>query len=172
MEARKDCKELAFGDLRQELVLTRRVLERIPEEKWEWKPHPRSFSLGELATHIVNLPLWQESLLRDDEFDLAELQNVEAIPNNRDALLARFDSRSEAVRQALDELQEDDLESEYALRNGSQLIFEMPRHSALRSVGLSHMVHHRAQLMVYLRLLDVPLPAVYGPTADEAAEID
>jgi uncharacterized damage-inducible protein DinB len=172
MEARKDCKELALGDIRHELVLTRRVLERIPEEHWDWKPHERSFSLGELAIHITNLPLWQESMLREEELDFAEASTDDEIPRNRDAILAWFDSRCEAVRQSLDELHDDDLETEYVLRNGRQVVLELPRHGALRTLGISHLIHHRAQLMVYLRLLDVPLPAVYGPTADEVAEID
>jgi uncharacterized damage-inducible protein DinB len=166
------CKELALGDLRHELVLTRRVLERIPEDHWDWKPHEKSFTLGDLALHVAALPVMQENILREDGLDVAESQTEDRVPSTRDAVLARFDSRCEAVRQALDELSEDDLTSLYTLSQGGRELFSHPRHVVLRSMGISHLIHHRAQLMVYLRLLDVPLPAIYGPTADEAPVLD
>jgi uncharacterized damage-inducible protein DinB len=171
-ETRPSCKELALGDIRTELILTRRVLERLPQDQWSWKPHAKSFSLGELAAHISNIPLWQESILRENGFDLAQIEREEEIPTTREAILARFDSRSEAVRQALDELSEDDLTGTYTLSQGDRVVFELPRHGALRSMGISHLIHHRAQLTLYLRMLDVPLPPLYGPTADETVRME
>lgn len=164
-------KDVAIGDLRRELILTRRVLERLPDDEWGWKPHEKSYSLGELATHLSNLPLWLESILREDSYDLASSSIEDRIPQNREAILARFDTRCEAVRQALDELHDENLGTDYALLDGEKVVFTMPRGAALRSMGISHMIHHRAQLTVYLRLLDIPLPPVYGPTADEAIAV-
>ena len=162
-------KMLATGDIEQELASTRRVLERLPDEKWTWRPHEKSMALGELATHIVNIPLWMQAILDQREFDLATVPMKGEPLANRDAVLELFDSRVKEVESSLDALDADALDEPWTLRRGDQVVFELPRALALRSLGTSHMIHHRAQLGVYLRMLDVPVPGVYGPSADEMA---
>ena len=160
-------RSLAFGDLDEELAATRRVLERVPEEHLAWKPHEKSFSLGELATHIANLTRWQGSILRQDEFDFALAPPMLRAVGSREELLRMFDEGVTDYRTALGEADDAGMEQPWTLRHGQHVIFSRPRAVVLRSFGLSHMAHHRGQLTVYLRLLGIPVPSVYGPTADE-----
>ena len=160
-------KQLLFADFDQELATTRRVLERIPDDKLGWKPHEKSMALGGLGTHLANLVRWQVSMLRQDDYDFAANAPRMNAMESREALLAFFDANVADLRGALEELSDEALSSDWTLRRGEQVIFKRPRAQVLRSFGLSHMAHHRGQLTVYLRLLDVPLPPVYGPTADE-----
>ena len=158
---------LLFPDLDHELATTRRVLERIPDEHLAWKPHPKSTSLAGLGTHLANLVRWQVWMLRDDVYDVAANPVPMTPAASRDALLATFDANVAQLRTALAATSDEFLDRPWTLRNGEHVIFTRPRTQVLRSFGLSHMAHHRGQLTVYLRLLDVPLPSVYGPTADE-----
>lgn len=159
-------KQLALGDLSQELATTRRVLERVPDEHFSWKPHAKSFTLGALAAHVAQLTEWQRTVLVTEELDLATLpQN--ALPENRDAVLRVFDEGAAALQEAMEAVEDGALSVPWTLRRGEHVILTLPRLAVLRTVGISHMVHHRAQLSVYLRLLDVPVPAMYGPSADE-----
>jgi uncharacterized damage-inducible protein DinB len=162
-------RQLALGDFEQEMAQTRRALERVPDDQFGFKPHPRSFSLGHLATHLSNLPFWLISILSSDEFDLAGVPptNPDELPKTRDAVLAKFDENVAAVRAALDAADDEALVRPWTLRKGEHVVMTVPRVAAIRSVGISHMVHHRAQLTVYFRLLDVPVPGLYGPSADE-----
>lgn len=163
-------KQLIVGDAVQELANTRRLLERLPEEHLTWKPHGKSMTLGGLATHLINLLNWQIGILQYPEFDLA------IVPQRRDALTSRanileeFDANVAKVNQLIAECDETMLGEEWTLRHGDHIIRREPRATALRTFGISHMVHHRAQLGVYLRLLDVPVPGVYGLSADEEAQ--
>ena len=155
-------------DLRHELATTRRVLERVPDDHLGWKPHAKSMSLGALATHLVNLVLWQVMTLEEEGLDLATVPPSQSYPS-REALLDAFDRRVARLREMLEETDEEALAQSWTLRRGEAVIFEMPRAAVLRGAGgLRHLVHHRGQLSVYLRLLDVPVPPIYGPTADEA----
>ncbi|MCE2504272.1 MAG: DinB family protein [Chlorobi bacterium] len=160
---------LAFGDLEEELVATRRVLESIPEDKFDWKPHEKSFSLGTLAFHVTNLLLWQQVSLTEDGFDLANSPPPETSGNlpGKDDLLKMFDAKAVALRAALAGTGEERLGEPWTLWHGENKIFTSPKADVLRRFGISHMVHHRGQLTLYLRLLDVPVPQTYGPTADE-----
>jgi uncharacterized damage-inducible protein DinB len=162
-------RQLALGDFEQEMAQTRRALERVPDDQFGFKPHPKSFSLGHLATHLSNLPFWLISILSSDEFDLASVPptNPDELPKTRDAVLAKFDENVAAVRAALDAADDEALVRPWTLRKGEHVVMTVPRVAAIRSVGISHMVHHRAQLTVYFRLLDVPVPGLYGPSADE-----
>ena len=160
-------KTLALADLEQELATTRRVLERVPDEHLGWKPHERSMALGGLATHIANLVRWQVATLRQDEFDFATSPPPMTAVGSREELLAMFDANVVELRGALAEMDDEGLQREWTLRRGPQVMFTRPKLTVLRSFGLMHIAHHRGQLTVYLRLLDVPLPPVYGPTADE-----
>ena len=159
--------QLATGDLEHELVTTRRMLERAPEEHFAWKPHEKSMSLGALAGHIANLLWWQTMMLQQDEFDMAAPQPPRTAPESRAALLQEFDEKAAVLREALAQTDEAALAQPWTLRSGDHVIFTQPRVAVLRGFGISHMVHHRGQLSVYLRLLDVPVPPSYGPTADE-----
>lgn len=159
--------QLAIGDLEQELSQTRRILERVPEEHLDWRPHEKSWTLGELAQHIVNLPFWQTRIVEADEFDLATSPPPSAGPRSREELLERFDRSATALRDAVARLDEQALGARWTLRQGDRVLIALPRAAVLRGMGISHLIHHRGQLTVYLRLLDTPVPGLYGPSADE-----
>lgn len=160
---------LAFGDLEHELASTRRVLERLPEDKFGWKPHEKSYSLGTLAFHIANLVFWQKISFTESGFDLAGSPPPEkgADLPGKEELLKKFDENVEALHAALAEVADEHLGEPWTLRHGEHEIFTSKRADVMRRFGISHMVHHRGQLTVYLRLLDIPVPGVYGPSADE-----
>ena len=154
----------------QEMATTRRVLERVPEDKLDWKPHAKSMSLGQLASHVAQLPDWVSNIFTADEFDF---RPPDAPPfkgadckTNRE-LLDLFDRSLAIARKAIGGAREESLETAWTLKAGPHTIFSSPRWNVYRGFGMNHMVHHRAQLSVYLRLLDVPVPSIYGPTADE-----
>ena len=160
---------LAFGDIEMELEKTRRVLERLPEEHFDWKPHEKSMPLGKLAFHVANLVNWQKMSLKQDGFDLASSpppENGSNLPG-RDDLLNIFDENVKALREVLINVPEETLGKSWTLRHGDHEIFTMTRADVLRQFSISHMIHHRAQLTVYLRMLDVPVPGIYGPSGDE-----
>lgn len=160
-------KELIVGDVMQELATTRRVLTRLPDEHMTWKPHVKSMALGGLATHLINLLNWQIAILLYPVFDLSTVPNRREALERSEDMLNEFDANVAKLEKLLAESDEKTLGEEWTLRNGDYIILRQPRAIALRTFGLSHMVHHRAQLGVYLRLLDVPVPGIYGPSADE-----
>lgn len=161
-------RDTAFADLDQEFDTTRRVLDRVPyDEHADWKPHEKSMSLGALARHVAGLPRMAVMTLQTDELDLAGARPPADPVESRDDLLAVWDRNVQAVRGALEGADDDALSTEWALRHGERTVSADPRHLVIRRWALSHIAHHRGQLTVYLRLLDVPVPSVYGPTADE-----
>ena len=149
-----------------EMTTTRKVLERVPEHRFDWKPHAKSFSLGALATHVANLPAWGADALTQSEYDIAAGQSP-AAPPSKTVLMDTFDKNVTATRSALTGRTDGELMEMWTLKRGDKAIFSMPRANVLRSFVLSHLIHHRGQLSVYLRLLDVPVPSIYGPSADE-----
>jgi uncharacterized damage-inducible protein DinB len=151
-----------------EMATTRRLLERVPEDKLTWKPHAKSMALGELATHLANIVWWGEVTLDKPEFN-AEGVAREAAAATRAELLAKFDNNVKATRASLAGKSDAELMAPWSLKNGNQTFFTMPKAAVWRSFVMNHIVHHRAQLSVYLRMNDVPLPAMYGPSADESA---
>ena len=157
---------LAFGDSDRELAATRRMLARVPDAHFDWRPHEKSMSLGELASHIVDLLWWQIVTLEWDGIDTAKSWPRTAAKSQAE-LLATFDEKAAALRTTLANTTEADLADPWKLSYGSNTIFIEPKADLLRVYGLSHVAHHRGQLTVYLRMLDVPLPPSYGPTADE-----
>lgn len=163
-------KDAFLEELEQEAPLTRRYLERVPEDKLLWKPHQKSMTLGRLANHIAELPNWGELILTQDEFDIApsgeESYEVSQADNVKD-ILAIYDANLERLRERLDATADDAFMQTWTLKNGGQEVFSAPRAGVTRSSVFNHIVHHRAQLSVYLRMNDVPLPASYGPSADE-----
>ncbi|MBT2761383.1 DinB family protein [Paenibacillus sp. ISL-20] len=160
-------KQLIVGDALHELAHTRRILECLPEEHMTWKPHVKSMTLGGLATHLINLLNWQVAIFLYPEFDLSTVPLRREALERREDMLEEFDANVIKLEQLLAECDEKALAEEWTLRNGDHIILRQPRAGALRTFGLSHMVHHRAQLGVYLRLLDIPVPGIYGPSADE-----
>ena len=149
----------------REMTTTRKVLERVPEERFDWKPHAKSYSLGALAGHIANLPTWGTATLGRSEIDISGGPSP-AFPSKA-ALLTAFDENVAAARAALAGRTDPELLAIWSLKRSGKTIFSMPKTAVLRSFVLSHVIHHRAQLTVYLRLLDVPVPSIYGPSADE-----
>ena len=153
-----------------ELATTRRLLERVPEAEFAWKPHPKSMSLGQLAGHVANLPFWLSEALTATSYDLAARDDkearLEALPS-RDVLLKEFDAKVSTARASLAKATDAEMMAPWTLKHGSHEIFTMPRTAVVRSFVMNHLIHHRGQLSVYLRLKDVPLPPMYGPTADE-----
>ncbi|HEU0054035.1 MAG TPA: DinB family protein [Longimicrobium sp.] len=160
-------RQAALGDLSHELDNTRRVLERVPDEHFAWKPHAKSSSLGALASHVANLAGWGQAMLTTDGTDVLNPASRPPQHASRDAVLAAFDRGAAAVRETLANTPDAALFQPWTLRKGDHVIFTLPRLAALRGMMISHIVHHRAQLSVYLRLLDVPVPGLYGPSADE-----
>ena len=161
--------ELLLPEVEQEMATTRRVLERVPDDKLAWKPHDRSWSMGDLASHIVNSIKWAGFTMNQAELDLGTvaLDEMNQAAKSRAELLAWFDANAAAARQALGK-SDADYVVPWTLKQGAQVFFTMPRYNCIRSFLLNHLVHHRAQLGIYLRLNDIPVPAMYGPSADES----
>lgn len=158
------------AELDHEAATTRRLLERMPEGKGDWKPHEKSMTLGRLCGHIAEMPGWGVTILRDEMFDMATAaeQGFEAfVAGERAGLLERFDREVAQLRDAARGVSDERLQDPWTLRAGGEDVFTAPRAVALRTWVLNHVVHHRGQLAVYLRLLDVPVPSIYGPSADE-----
>lgn len=159
-----------LSEFDMEMHNTRKVLDRCPEDKYMWKPHEKSFSMGSLATHIANMPEWGAETIAKDSFDYAP---VGAPPYKEDPLhssqdlLDRFDKTVAALRAAIAGASDEHLMKPWSLLAGGKTVFTMPRLAVLRGMIFNHIIHHRAQLTVYLRLNDVPVPALYGPSADE-----
>jgi uncharacterized damage-inducible protein DinB len=149
-----------------EMATTRRVLERVPEGKSDWKPHDKSMTLGQLATHVATIPHWGESICGQDSFDVTSAPPTPEV-KSRQQLLAVFDQAAAAARKAISGASDEQLMKPWSLKAGDQTIFSMPRIAVLRSFIMNHGIHHRGQLSVYLRLNDVPVPSIYGPSADE-----
>lgn len=151
-----------------EMAVTRRLMERLPDDAFDWRPHSRSFSLAELATHIAMLPKWGRSILDRAGYDLSDSDGTRpAACASRSAVLDALDTNVSEVRDRLAGMVSAEFETPWTLRRGTQILMEMPRYAAFRRFLLDHMIHHRGQLSVYLRLRDVPLPPLYGPSADE-----
>jgi uncharacterized damage-inducible protein DinB len=160
-------KEGLLAEFDHETATTRKLLERVPDGKLSWKPHARSMSLGGLATHLSTLPHWGDAILNQPMFDLATVTTTVSEKTSRADVLAEFEANVRATRTSLDK-SDAELAALWTLKRGGQEVFAMPRAAAFRSFVLYHMVHHRGQLSVYLRLNDIPVPSIYGPSADEA----
>lgn len=149
-----------------EMTTTRKLLERVPEDRIDWKPHPKSYSLGQLAQHVATIPMWGAVTLSQTELDLGG-GPPPAQMRTRAELLAAFDQNAAATRSALLGRTDAELLVPWTLKNSGQTVFSMPRAAVWRGFVLSHLIHHRGQLSVYLRMQDVPVPSIYGPSADE-----
>ena len=160
--------EQLLPEFDQEMATTRRLLERVPSDKGSWKPHEKSFSLAHLAQLVSWMPGWVTQTLREPHIDLKGGTGYST--EKTETLLAGFDKNVREAREAIAESTDDHLETTWSLKAGENVLFTLPRGPAVRQ-HLNHLYHHRGQLTVYLRLVDVPLPSIYGPTADEKWEI-
>lgn len=151
----------------QEMACTRELLARLPEDAFAWKPHERSYSLGGLATHLAQLPHWGSQILEGDGYDMGASTDRTPEKRTRADVLETFDRHVADVRRGLTTRTDAELSAPWTLRRNGQTLLTMPRLTAIRRFLLHHVIHHRGQLTVYLRLRNVPLPPMYGPTADE-----
>ena len=156
-------------ELKQELAITRRLLERVPTEQFGWQPHAKSMKLGTLASHMANLVGFLQMSLGGESTDMATLQ-MPPSPASTDEVLDRFDVNAENIHKALADVDDETFHAIWTMRRGDQTIMAMPRTVVARTLVLNHLIHHRGQMSVYLRLLDIPVPAIYGGSADEAPQ--
>ncbi len=160
-------KDIAFCDLGRELTTTRRVLERVPEEHFDWKPHEKSMSLRDLAGHVATMPIWLLLTVEQDGLNFTSPPNIPRDFSSREGLLKTFDDNAAKFRVAMEELGDEALGQPWTLKNGEQVLYTAPRSYVLRVWCVNHMVHHRGQLCTYLRMLNLPVPAVYFNSTDE-----
>jgi len=160
--------DMLLPEFDHEMAVTRRVLERVPLQHADWKPHVKSMSLGELATHLAHVPSWMRATLRGDGYDMSgdAGERHEVLRTTAD-LLEVFDRHVAEARQILAATSDAEMMASWTLRAGEHVVFTQPRVGVLRGFIISHSIHHRGQMTVYLRLRDVPVPSVYGPSADE-----
>jgi len=159
-----------LAEFDNEMAVTRRVLARAPETAFGWRPHAKSWTLGEICTHLSQIPHWGVQILTRDGYDLVKDAGPRTVAKTTVAeVLAAFDAFVKDARVRLAESADAELLAPWSLKRDGETMMSMPRMAAFRSFAVSHLIHHRGQLSVYLRLQDVPLPPIYGPTADEGA---
>ncbi len=158
--------EPLLKEIDHEAATTRKLLERVPDQQFGWKPHEKSMTLGRLAAHISELPGLMGVILDQDEFDIATRQQP-AQPTTHQQVLQTFDANIGRATDLLGRQTDQRLLAVWRFKRSGQVLMEMPRIAILRFVGINHMIHHRGQLSVYLRLQNVPIPSIYGPSADE-----
>lgn len=162
--------ELLVPEFDQEMASTRKTLERVPDDKLEWKAHPKSNSIVWVARHLAEIPGWTALTLNSPSLDLNPPGGEPYKPStasSRDEILALFDKNVATAREALQGASDATFDEPWSLLSGGQVIFTMPKYSVMRTMILNHIVHHRAHLLVYLRMNDIPVPGMYGPSGDE-----
>jgi uncharacterized damage-inducible protein DinB len=162
--------EATLPEFDQEMASTRKVLERIPDDKLNWQAHPKSHTMGWNANHLADLPGWSISILTQPDFDFAPPNGpryeTPKLASTKE-ILALFDKNVAAARKALAEVKDSSMADQWTLRGGDRVIFTMPRAAVYRGFMMNHIIHHRAILCVYLRLNNIPVPGMYGPSGDE-----
>jgi len=163
--------ESLLPEFDQEMANTRKVLERVPHDKFDWKPHPKSFSFGGLAAHVANMTDWAGLTLEQDSFDYAPpgappYETPKFVSTEQ--LVAAFDKSVAKARTALTAADDSRMLAPWSLMAGGKTVMTMPRVAVIRTFVMNHIIHHRGQLTVYLRLNDLPVPGLYGPSADES----
>ncbi len=156
-----------IAELQHEAATSRKVLERVPEEKFEWQPHEKSMTFGRLAVHVAEMFDWITTTMTTAELDFAENEFKPFEPKTTAELVEYFDKCIEQAAEALENAADEDFFENWTMKNGEQVYFTMPKIQVLRTFCLNHIYHHRGQLSVYLRLNDIPVPEIYGPSADE-----
>src|SRR5947208_12153493 len=159
--------EPLLNEFRQEMETTRRVLDRVPGNKLAWKPHAKSMTLGQLASHVASVPGAIAGLVQQDSFDVNQGNFAPPQPENMQQVFASFEQSMSEAQKCLLTMTDEQARTNWSLMRGDQLLMDLPRVAFVRSIMMNHWYHHRGQLSVYLRLLDVPLPSIYGPSADE-----
>lgn len=160
-------REWLLPELDHEIAITRVVLERIPDALFDWRPDPRAFSMGALATHLATIPSWGAAILNGPSYDAGTVPaEIAALPGRQD-VLALFDRHAAAMRQAIIDTADANLSQKWALKRGDRVLMTMPRFAALRRFILNHLVHHRGQMTVYLKMQQIPVPPIYGASGDE-----
>lgn len=156
-----------IAEMEQEAKVAREVLSRIPEEKFDWKPHEKSMGFGQLASHVAEMFGWTPPTLMQPELDFANMDYKPFVPKTNADLLEYFDKNVAEAIDTLRNMTDEGFMEPWTMRNGDQIYFTMPKVVCMRSFVMNHIVHHRGQLSVYLRLNDIPVPSIYGPSADE-----
>lgn len=156
-----------IGEFNHETRNTRRILERIQAEQFNWQPNPKSMTLKKLATHIADLPRWINIALDQSALDFSTHKQVQPDIQTVADLIAYFDTVRDKALTALEQATDEQLQALFTLSNAGHVLFTMPKIAVMRYMVFNHIVHHRGQLSVYLRLLDIPVPGLYGPSADE-----
>ena len=152
----------------REMGLTRRALERVPDGQFDWRPHPTSVTLGRLAEHLTEMPMWATKTLDQSELEASTQRPPDyKPPSTRAAVLAQFDASYRTARQLLVNKTDAEFAAPWKLKNGGKEVFTAPKATVMRNFVLNHMIHHRGQLMVYFRMLGVAVPSIYGPSGDE-----
>jgi uncharacterized damage-inducible protein DinB len=160
-------KDALLPEFDHEMAVTRKVLARVPDGKFGWKPHDKSMTIGRLATHLAQIPGWMKETLVKDGIDIGGEFKAEEL-TTRDEVLATFDKMVATARPLLDGATDAQFMAPWTLKHNGQELFTMPKIAVVRAWVFSHAIHHRGQMSVYLRLNDVPVPSIYGPSADEA----
>lgn len=159
--------ELLLKEIQQEAASTRRILQVVPDEHIGWKPHEKSMTLGRLASHVAELPQFVNRALESDHYDMATRTGAPIVCESTAALLEFFEERLTAAIATLQDKDNDFLQETWTFRRGEMILGQPTRYEAIRSWMMNHQIHHRGQLTVYLRLLDIPVPGIYGPSADD-----
>jgi len=159
-------KQFFLSELDREIPITTKMLSRFPSGKSDWKPHDKSMKIGDLAGHIAQLPNFVANIAVSDSYDMKDWK-MPAYPDTAEELVKVFDEVSSNLRTVLEDMDEEGFDKEWSFMYEGKLIFALPKAHVIQSFFINHMVHHRAQLGVYLRLLDIPVPGTYGPSADE-----
>lgn len=157
--------EMILPEFDEEMASTRKVLERVPEDKLDWRPHAKSNTIGWNANHLADIPAWVEGTFTQTSYAVEGYQSPKL--TSRQEILDLFDRNAAAARGVIAAVKDEDLGTQWSLVQGGQPILTMPRFLVMRSFVLNHLVHHRAILCVYLRLNDIPVPGLYGPSGDE-----
>jgi uncharacterized damage-inducible protein DinB len=163
-----DIKQGLINELQMEAANTRKMLEIVPADKFDWKPHEKSMLLRRLAVHVAELSIWPVMVVNDDELDLEKMDYKPTPVTSTQDLLDVHEKAVEKSVAAIKDMPEEDLMKPWTLRKGEQIIFQLPKIAVLRGMCYNHLYHHRGQLSVFLRLLDIKIPGMYGPSADEA----
>ena len=160
-------KKAFIAELKHESTLTQKMLERVPLDKSDWKPHEKSMTVGRLATHVAELTNWITRIINIDDFDFAVNKFSSHTATSQEELVKILQENLDKAIADLEIADDEMLNKQWIVRVGEKVMYNLPKKVAIRSWAVSHLYHHRGQLSVYLRLLDVPVPGMYGPSADE-----
>ncbi len=161
--------ELLLSEYDHEIASTSKMLECVPEDKWGWKPHEKSMTLGRLAGHVAEIPNWAARAILADTFEITP-GRAPYLASSRADLLQTLDRSAAEGRKAIEGASDDEFSRSWTLKFAGKTVFTLPKCQVLRRMAINHLIHHRGQLSVYLRLLDIPIPGMYGPSADESGK--